>query len=146
MVRRGQGGGDMRLRHARLGIAVLGLAIGALAPSAAMATSPDDVSSVIGGPRMAEKGLISAPGAPALPATSAAAWVVADADTGEVLAAKNPHGGYRPASTQKTLLALTMAPRLDPSNTIVADTEDANQEGTRIGLWPGFTYRVDDLW
>jgi D-alanyl-D-alanine carboxypeptidase (penicillin-binding protein 5/6) len=122
------------------------LAVCALLPTTAMATTTDDVSSVIGGPRMAEKGFITAPGAPAVPATSAAGWVVADADTGEVLAARNPHGGYRPASTQKTLLALTMAPRIDPGSTIVADTEDANQEGTRIGLWPGFTYRVDDLW
>jgi D-alanyl-D-alanine carboxypeptidase (penicillin-binding protein 5/6) len=119
---------------------------GALLPSAAMATTADDVPSVIGGPRMAETGLTTAPGAPAVPATSAAAWVVADADTGEVLAAHDPHHRYRPASTQKTLLALTMAPRLDPNSTYVADRDDANQEGTRIGLWPGFTYKVDDLW
>jgi D-alanyl-D-alanine carboxypeptidase (penicillin-binding protein 5/6) len=136
----------MRLRHARVGIAVLGLAIGALLPSTALADTPDVTRSDIGGPRMAETGFITSPGAPALPPTSAAAWVVADADTGEVLAAHDPHRKLRPASTQKTLLALTMAPRLDPSDTYVADMEDASQEGTRIGLWPGFTYRIDDLW
>jgi len=136
----------MRLRHARASIAVLAIVSGALLPSTALATTTDDTSSVIGGPRMAEKGLITSPGTPDLPAISAAGWVVADADTGEVLAAQNPHGGYRPASTQKTLLALTMAPRLNPSDTYVADLDDASQEGTRIGLWPGFTYRIDDLW
>jgi D-alanyl-D-alanine carboxypeptidase (penicillin-binding protein 5/6) len=102
--------------------------------------------STVGGPRMAETGVVVAPGAPALPSVMAPAWVVADADTGQVLAARDPHRLLRPASTQKTLLALTMAPRLDPNGTYTADSEDANQEGTRIGLWPGFTYRIQDLW
>ncbi len=100
----------------------------------------------IGGPRMTEPGIVAAPGAPALPATSAAAWVVADAETGQVLAAKNPHGKYRPASTLKTLLALTMAPRLDPKSTITADKTDENVEGTRVGLVATQAYTVDDLW
>jgi D-alanyl-D-alanine carboxypeptidase (penicillin-binding protein 5/6) len=95
---------------------------------------------------MAETGTVTAPGAPALPAVVAPAWVVADADTGQVLAARDPHGSFRPASTQKTLLALTVAPRLDAGGTYTADWEDANQEGTRIGLWPGFTYNIEDLW
>lgn len=139
---------------------MLGVVIGALLPSTATATTPEpiptapasappvstDVRSVIGGPRMGETGFVTAPGAPALPATSAAAWVVADADTGEVLAARDPHRKLRPASTLKTLLALTMAPRLNVADTYVADLEDAYQEGTRVGLWPGHTYRIDDLW
>ncbi|MGQ0632059.1 MAG: D-alanyl-D-alanine carboxypeptidase family protein [Sporichthyaceae bacterium] len=143
-------------------LAVLGVAVAALAPSTAMALTPEPVPTAptsspatpaiaplrsdIGGPRMAETGFITAPGAPALPATSAAAWVVADADTGEVLAARDPHRKLRPASTLKTLLALTMAPRLDVTDTYVADREDAEQIGTRVGLWPGHTYRIDDLW
>jgi D-alanyl-D-alanine carboxypeptidase (penicillin-binding protein 5/6) len=39
-----------------------------------------------------------------------------------------------------------MAPRVDITDTYTADWDDANQEGTRIGLWPGHTYRVEDLW
>lgn len=100
----------------------------------------------IGGPRMTERGIVVAPGAPAVPGTTAAAWVIADADTGQVLAAKNPHGRYRPASTLKTLLALTMAPRLDPQSTITADKSDENQEGTRVGMVATQQYKVDDLW
>ncbi len=136
---------------------MFGVALGALLPSTAMASTPAPIPgapastptadrSVVGGPRMAEFGFVTAPGAPALPATSAAAWVVADADTGEVLAARDPHRKLRPASTLKTLLALTMAPRVDVTDTYVADREDAYQEGTRVGLWPGHTYRIDDLW
>ncbi len=137
----------MNLRRTTAALAVaIGAVLPATLPATAMAEEPADAGSVIGGPRMAESGFITAPGAPALPGTSAAAWVVADADTGEVIAAHDPHRKLRPASTQKTLLALTMAPRIDVTETYTADWEDANQEGTRIGLWPGHTYRVEDLW
>ena len=53
-------------------------------------------TSSIGGPAMAERGLIFGGGSVAPPEISAAAYVVADADTGQVLAAKDPHGIYRP--------------------------------------------------
>lgn len=149
-----------------LGAAVVGLILPALLASTALAAdplptptagtiggpavtatpTPAPPQSSIGGPRMAERGIVAAPGAPAVPATTAASWVVADAETGEVLAAKNPHGRYRPASTLKTLLALTMAPRLDPNSTVVADRTDENQEGTRVGMVAPQEYRVDDLW
>ncbi|HUR74887.1 MAG TPA: D-alanyl-D-alanine carboxypeptidase [Sporichthya sp.] len=131
------------MHSARRTVAVFAVVLGALSPSTALAATPDPA---IGGPRMAETGVVIDPAAPALPPTSAAAWVLADADTGEVLAARDPHHQLRPASTQKTLLALTMAPRVNATDTYVADWEDANQEGTRIGLWPGHTYLVDDLW
>ncbi|HUR74188.1 MAG TPA: D-alanyl-D-alanine carboxypeptidase, partial [Sporichthya sp.] len=151
-----------------LGAAVVGLVLPALLASSAVAVDPvpppspgiigdpaatptvptpiPPPQSTIGGPRMAERGLITAPGAPPVPATTAASWVIADAATGQVLAAKNPHGKYRPASTLKTLLALTMAPRLDPNSTIVADKSDENQEGTRVGMIAPQAYTVDDLW
>ncbi len=117
------------------------------APEGAPTPTPQPpATNSIGGPRMTERGIVAAPGAPAVPATTAAAWVVADADTGQVLAAKNPHGRYRPASTLKTLLALTMAPRLDPNSTVKADHTDEAQEGTRVGLVAPQEYKVDDLW
>jgi D-alanyl-D-alanine carboxypeptidase (penicillin-binding protein 5/6) len=153
-------------RRIGLGAAVVGLVLPALlassavavdpvpspiagtvgAPAGIPAAAPAGPQSSVGGPRMAENGLIAAPGAPAVPVTSAASWVVADADSGQVLAAKNPHGKYRPASTLKSLLALTMAPRLDPNSTIVADKSDENQEGTRVGMVAPQAYTVDDLW
>ncbi|MGQ0630084.1 MAG: D-alanyl-D-alanine carboxypeptidase family protein [Sporichthyaceae bacterium] len=114
--------------------------------STTAAPAPVPSRSAIGGPRMAETGIVAAPGAPTLPAVSAAAWVLADADTGEILAAKDPHAKYRPASTLKTLLAVTMAPRLDPNSTYTADFEDTAQEGTRVGMVKDQTYKIDDLW
>jgi D-alanyl-D-alanine carboxypeptidase (penicillin-binding protein 5/6) len=63
-----------------------------------------------------------------------------------VLAAYDPHRPARPASTQKTLLALTMAPRLDPASTYTADVADTEVDGTRVGLVAGQTYTLDDIW
>lgn len=102
----------------------------------------------IGGARMGECAVITAEGIPAPPphvAASAASWVLADLDSGQVLAAKNPHARHRPASTIKTLTALTAIHELDMDDTLVATQEDANQEGTRIGLQPGLTYQVGQV-
>ena len=96
--------------------------------------------------RLAERGLIFGGGSVAPPEVSSAAYVVADADTGQVLAAKDPHGLYRPASTLKTLLALTMAPRLDANGTYTADADDTAVEGTRVGMVEHQTYPISQLW
>lgn len=130
--------------------ALIGPATAASAVSSVRAADPPKLEPPdgvpVGGPRMAEGGLVKDPSAPALPGVNAKSFVVADAHSGQVLAAFDPHGRYRPASTQKTLLALTMLPRLDPNSTYVASQEDANQEGTRVGMWPGQEYRIEDLW
>ena len=78
----------------------------AASPSPAPAASPAAVSPaaigpVIGGAQLAGHGvLVNYPSGsvPRLPKVTASAWVIADAGTGQVLAAKDPHGRYRPAS------------------------------------------------
>ena len=55
------------------------------------------------------------PGAAAPPEVYDVSYVVADLDTGEVLAAKSPHAWLRPASTLKTLTALTLMPAARPA-------------------------------
>lgn len=102
----------------------------------------------VGGDRMGECSVINDDGAPAPPpqiANAAASWVLADLDSGAVLAAKNPHARQRPASTIKTLTALTAIHELDMDEALVATQEDANQEGTRVGLQPGLTYSVGQV-
>jgi D-alanyl-D-alanine carboxypeptidase (penicillin-binding protein 5/6) len=86
-------------------------------------------------------------GAPRLPAgISARAWVVADLDTGEVLGARNAHGRYPPASTQKWLTALTLLPKLpDRRKKIVATDADVDVDGTRVGLVANGRYTIDLL-
>jgi D-alanyl-D-alanine carboxypeptidase (penicillin-binding protein 5/6) len=68
----------------------------------------------VGGARLGTVGLALPAKAKPLPKDiSARGWVIADLDTGEVLAARNPHGRYPPASTLKWLTALTLLPKLD---------------------------------
>lgn len=73
---------------------------------------------------------------------SAPSWIVADIDTGEVVAAKDPHGRQRPASTIKVLTALVALRELKMEDRITATQADADQEGSRVGLAPGVTYTV----
>ncbi|MFE0733649.1 D-alanyl-D-alanine carboxypeptidase family protein [Streptomyces sp. NPDC058855] len=89
------------------------------------------------------------PGAPSVPWVSALAWVVADASTGEVLAARDAHRRLPPASTLKALFALTALPRNDPGERhTVADSEltGIGAGSSLVGVKEGYTYRVSDLW
>lgn len=88
-------------------------------------------------------------GAPAVPSPSALSWVVADADTGEVLAARAAHRRLPPASTLKTLFALTALPQHEASERhTVADEEltGIGEGSSLVGVKEGYTYRVSDLW
>jgi D-alanyl-D-alanine carboxypeptidase (penicillin-binding protein 5/6) len=84
-------------------------------------------------------------GALPLPIVPAAAWVIANADTGQVLAAKDPHGEYGPASTLKVLTAITLIPRLNPNADVVASQLATSQQPTTAGLITGRSYQVADL-
>ncbi len=101
----------------------------------------------VGGGRLGECGLIVPKGAPPLPSDiSAGAWLIADLDTGEVLAAKDPHGRYRPASTLKLLTAQVMLKNLRKLDKVVEGTStDAGQEGTRVGIEDGGKYTIRQL-
>lgn len=100
----------------------------------------------VGGEALDTRGVAVAAGTPALPdGLTAAGWLVADAGTGGVLAARDPHGRYYPASTLKTLTLLTLAPLLDPSLVVVGTAEDENIEGSRVGLVQGGQYPVSLL-
>lgn len=107
-----------------------------------------DPNGVVGGGRLGEPKvvLVDAPGAKPVPAPPAESWLLADLDTGEVLAARNPHEKLPPASTLKTLTALTLLPKLDPAHVYTATSDDANAEGSKAGVVPGATYTIDQLW
>ena len=107
-------------------------------------TAPD--GSTVGGDLLATRGLVTVPGAPPLPeGVDARGWLVADAGTGDVLGAQDPHGRYYPASTLKTLTLLTLAPVLDPALVVEGTVEDENTEGSRVGLVRGGRYPVSLL-
>ena len=102
----------------------------------------------LGGPQLARRGVIvnyPARGGRSLPHVKASAYVVADAGTGQVLAARDPHGWYRPASTLKVLTAITLMQVLKPSATVIASRRAAAVEPNKVGLIAGNRYRVSDL-
>jgi len=90
-------------------------------------------------------GILVSSTAPPLPEVRAASWLVADVDTGEVLAARDPHGAYAPASTLKVLTALALLPRIAPDQLVVPTFDDVNVEGSRVGLVAGVAYPASEL-
>jgi serine-type D-Ala-D-Ala carboxypeptidase (penicillin-binding protein 5/6) len=84
-------------------------------------------------------------GVPKPPALKDVSWLLADLETGEVVAAKAPHARLLPASTLKTLTALTLLPRIQPSTKVVASHDDASADGTRVGIVPGLPYTAHQL-
>src|SRR5690349_9187782 len=127
-------------------LAAAGAVVATLAGSTpvAVASSP----APLGGAQLAGRGVIVnySPGpVPKLPAIKAAAWVLADAGTGQVLAAKNPHGWFRPASTLKVLTAISLIPALDPDATTVASKQATSVSPNIVGLLAGHAYKISDL-
>jgi len=109
------------------------------------AATPRDA---IGGPLLASHGILvryPATGARKLPKIPASAWVLADADTGQVLAARDPHGLFPPASTLKVLTAISLIPALDPAEKVLATRRATSVEPNIVGLARGHYYRVADL-
>ncbi len=123
------------------------IAAATLVGAGALPAAATTTGSTLGGDALATTGLaVDAPGSAPLPEVSASAYLLADLDTGEVLAAKDPHGRWRPASTLKVLTALTLMPKLDPTTVYTAQWEDANAEGSRAGIVPDASYTVHQLW
>ena len=100
----------------------------------------------LGGDLMAGCGVIAAPDMPPLPGdVSADAWLLADLDTGDIIAAKDPHGRFRPASIIKVLTAMQAINELPLNKMVEGTQDDANAEGTRVGVDEGGKYTVNDL-
>ena len=112
------------------------------------ASPPDPAGPVLGGSQLGATGLALPAGVPAPPALSAISWVVADLDSGTVLAACGAHVRRRPASVQKLLLAATALPLLDPNLVVEATAEDLALPGdsSAVGMLVGGRYPVSTLW
>ncbi|MGW0842249.1 D-alanyl-D-alanine carboxypeptidase family protein [Streptomyces sp. NPDC002787] len=89
-------------------------------------------------------------GAPRVPQdVSAVSWLVADARSGAVLAAHDAHRKLPPASTLKTLFALTVLPGLPAGLRHTVQSEDLAGIGagsSLVGIKENRTYSVADLW
>ena len=103
-------------------------------------------ASPIGGNALGGCGVVTAPATPPVPGDiSAEAWVVADLDSGAIIAARDPHGRHRPASVIKVLVAMASLNELNLNRTVNGTPEDAGAEGTRVGVAPGGTYTINQL-
>ena len=103
-------------------------------------------ASPVGGNALGDCGVIVAPGTPPVPGDiSAEAWVVADLDSGAVVAARDPHGRHRPASIIKVLVAMASINELSLNKAVPGTAEDAAAEGTKVGVAPEGTYTVNQL-
>ena len=117
------------------------------ATASAAAADPDDSPSPPASAPASQSGVVQPPGAALVPSGQAPAWLVADLDTGQVLAARDPHGRYHPASTIKTLLAIVVLNELDTSQKIVETAADevADRESIVRFIRPGATHTVYEL-
>ncbi|MGK2854809.1 MAG: D-alanyl-D-alanine carboxypeptidase family protein [Microbacteriaceae bacterium] len=84
-------------------------------------------------------------GAQAFANGPAKAYLLADLDTGAVLAAKDAGGSYAPASTIKVLLAMVVLDNLRPDNFARANESHTKIECSCVGLKPGQPYTVTQL-
>ncbi|HEU5008643.1 MAG TPA: hypothetical protein VFT67_16845 [Jatrophihabitantaceae bacterium] len=159
----------MRRPLLAMGTGIL-LVFGAAAPAAAVdvpppAPSPTDSGSspmapdphpprggigpdgeAVGGQRLLARGLVLPKNAPALPSgLTARGWVLADLGTGDILAARDPHGRYQPASILKILTSDTLIPKLPGDERVTVSASAANTEGSHAGIVAKGSYRIDDL-
>lgn len=80
-----------------------------------------------------------------VPDGPAPAWIIADMDSGQVLAGRDMYAAHPPASTIKTLLALTALDELNLDATTVATTADTYVECNCAGITPGHAYTARQL-
>ena len=100
----------------------------------------------VGGDQLAGCGVITAAGTPPVPNdVSADAWLVADLDSGDIIATKDPHGRHRPASIIKVLVAMQALRDLPVHKVVAGTAEDAGAEGTKVGIGEGGHYSIRDI-
>ncbi|MFF2848035.1 D-alanyl-D-alanine carboxypeptidase family protein [Streptomyces sp. NPDC058001] len=140
-------------RNVALAIGALMLVSGPVAVARPTEPEPPRPRPAPAGTALEEPGVRSNPGSPGTPAppsdVSALSWVVADAGSGEVLAARDAHRKLPPASTLKTLFAVTTLPHLRATSRHTVSEDELSGVGdgsSMVGVSAGHTYRVADLW
>lgn len=93
----------------------------------------------------AQPEVVEAAAAQPIPDGPAKAWILADLDTGRVLASRDPYGTYAPASTIKVLLAMVVLDHLRPDNFARANDSHTKVECSCVGLKPGQAYTTRQL-
>lgn len=103
------------------------------------------VSTLLASPHAVADSDVTPAGAAQIPAGPAPAWIVADLDSGRILAGHDEYVTHPPASTIKVLLALVALDELPLEATIVADAADAAAECNCAGVTAGRVYTTQEL-
>jgi D-alanyl-D-alanine carboxypeptidase (penicillin-binding protein 5/6) len=111
------------------------LALLAVAAAAVLTTPAVTASADIAQP------LGSAP----IPAGPAPNWLIADLDSGQILAEQNGYAATPPASTIKVLLAMVALDELNLDDTVVASPADTAVECNCVGIKAGHSYTTHQL-
>jgi D-alanyl-D-alanine carboxypeptidase (penicillin-binding protein 5/6) len=137
---------------ALLPLAAAGPALAAPSPQPKPHPKPPASMSTVGGALLGKPGtqVRLAGGAPVLPKElTGRSWIVADAESGDVLAAHNAHWRLAPASTLKMLFADTLLPKLPKTRTHLVSTGELARVGegsSLVGIKEKQSYTVHDLW
>ncbi|WNM29771.1 D-alanyl-D-alanine carboxypeptidase [Streptomyces sp. Li-HN-5-11] len=127
-------------------------ALAAPSPKTSPSATPPAHMSTVGGARLGQSGtqVNLGSGVPVLPKDlTARSWIVADAESGQVLAAHNAHWRLPPASTLKMLFADTVLPKFPSTQThkvAVTDLAGMGEGSSLVGIKENETYTVHDLW
>lgn len=93
----------------------------------------------------ADAGVQQPEGSAPVPDVAAPAWIVADLDSGQVLAGRNQNVALPPASTIKVLLALVVLDELKLDSTVVVNEADVDVGCSCVGVRVGRTYTARQL-
>ncbi|MFD7939513.1 D-alanyl-D-alanine carboxypeptidase family protein [Streptomyces sp. NPDC059755] len=132
-------------------LALAATAVTAPLTAAPLAATPAAAASdvVVGGARLVADG-VQVNGGGALPKKlTARAWLLADQDSGEVLACYRAHLRVAPASTLKMLFADTLLDRFERTEryrVTDADLAGIPSGSSLVGVKAGVTYTVEQLW
>ncbi|MDJ0340531.1 D-alanyl-D-alanine carboxypeptidase [Streptomyces sp. H10-C2] len=114
--------------------------------------TPPPGMSTVGGDRLGLPGtqVQQDAGSPPLPPKlTARSWIVADAESGQVLASHNAHWQLAPASTLKMLFADTVLPKIAKTqeHTVAdADLRGMGDGSSLVGVKEKLSYTAHDLW
>lgn len=112
---------------------------------AAVAATLSISAGAVGIPAATAEPSIQPAGSMPIPDGPSPSWIIADLDSGQVLAGRDMYVAHPPASTIKTLLALVVLDELPLDATVVADPADTRVECNCAGIEVGQAYTVRQL-
>lgn len=103
------------------------------------------LAALCGAPAAKSDSAVQPPGTAVIPDGPSPNWIIADLDSGAILAERNGYAVSPPASTIKVLLALVTLEDANLDSTVVASEDDTDVECTCAGVVAGHSYTTRTL-